>query len=119
MAPKQFIQVNNISELALLLSTEMQLSFKNGYKVSVLTICWLRVGRVARGWQLHVPTLLLLHIHVIIWVLHKGSRPRGHFGRQIAGTIPLVADSAIHDLYLISTANKIMTQNIFFHSCIK
>jgi hypothetical protein len=61
---------------------------------SVISICRLRVGGVARGWHVHVSALQFLHVHVIVWVLHEGTRSRGNFGGQIAGAVPLVADSA-------------------------
>lgn len=71
----------------------MNLEFKNAYKMLVLTILGLREDRVARGWRPHVPALLLLDVHVIVWVFNKSSRSRRDFGRQVTGSISLLADS--------------------------
>jgi hypothetical protein len=94
----------------LLLTAVIDLDFKNAYKALVLTLLGLRRGGVARGWQLHVPALLLLHIHVIIRVFNESSRSRRNLGRQVTSSIPLLADSVTRGLGFINRASNMQDE---------
>ena len=72
----------------------------NTYRVSVLTVCRLWGAGVARWRRLHVPTFLFLDVHVVVWVLNEGSGSRRYLRRQVACSVPLVADSVTQELYL-------------------
>jgi hypothetical protein len=84
----------------------MNVDLKNAYKMLLLTLLGFREDRVAQGWRPHVPALLLLHVHVIVGVLNESSRSRRNFGRQVTGSIPLLADSATPGLCFISRASN-------------
>jgi len=83
----------------------------NTYRVLVLTVCRLWGAGVARLCRLHVATFLFLDVHVVVWVFKEGSRSRRYLRRQVACSVPLVADSVTQELYLY-TRNFIITLNI-------
>jgi hypothetical protein len=78
----------------------------NMYRILVLTICRLWDAGVARWCRLHVPTFLFLDVHIVVWVFSEGSRSRWYLRRQVACSVPLVADSVTQELYLYTKVKQ-------------
>jgi hypothetical protein len=77
------------------------------HRVLVLTICRLWEAGVARWCRLHVPTFLLLDVHVVVWIFNEGSGSRRYLRRQVACSVPLVADSVNTRTILIQCVRKV------------